>query len=311
MRTPSGAAPSPSHAPAPSDASPSADGGCDPVANPAADHDDDDSAATADDDEPKPRASEELLKKTVAQLKETLKTLGLKVGGNKSEIINRILNFQLTGLAAKEARAGTGSSKKKTKAEENRRLFAAALEAALDKAEDSATEDAALNAPRCAKAPTLVEAQYRRVLLYAEQLNASFVRMSRERAGPRSRFTGQDVIATGTTTAAELKPEHLALRGRLFEDDGSVWRIVHLDEGFSDDQHNALDGVFYDEHAAPPGVFVMYYLDGTLDPQPGIDDDFKKERYESLVATFRLLPIDDRDDSATGEEANQSKSPRK
>ena len=238
--------------------------------------------------------------KSVAALKVLLQGKGYRVASTKADMIDEYLVRE--GLRVRDPRlrdtaaaalsvAQRPASKARTKKDANRSRFVEAVEAALDKVEDSTAQSAAFQAPQLAKAPKSAQDAYRLTLCFAEQLNASFVKQSRERAGPRSRFTGQDVLPNQAGSGGHLLPEHLLLRGRLFDDDGDTWRVVAIDDGHVDIDGNQLDGVFYDEEVKE--VFVLYHLASCMNPEKS---DLESERYSSLVATFELHPIEDPDD---------------
>mmetsp|Transcript_14240 Transcript_14240/g.43121 ORF Transcript_14240/g.43121 Transcript_14240/m.43121 type:complete len:164 (-) Transcript_14240:222-713(-) len=127
------------------------------------------------------------------------------------------------------------------KKEANRRRFAEALERALEEAEEKERRD-----DRNTTAPATVERLYQLALLLAQLVNASFTKMSHERAGGRSRFVDQGVLCSSLSADNQLTEEQLSLIGRRFEDEYRIWRVLSEKENAKDNEGNILDGVFID-----------------------------------------------------------------
>jgi len=213
------------------------------------------------------------------------RAIGLKVGGVKRELIDRLVSHESTGEAALEAQKAVaeGSSKKAM----NKRRFVVAVEAALQEVEGKVYRETTSGAAKKhSKAPRTVEALFRKTLLYAEHLNARFSKLSRERTGVRSRFTGQEVHSADERPNSEITKEHRALCGRVFDDRDGRWRIVSSDDEVLDDDGIEVDGVFFDTESDPNGIFVVYYSDDVSNP--GISD-LEVERYESLLESSTFV----------------------
>ncbi|MEM7518991.1 MAG: hypothetical protein AAF368_18970, partial [Planctomycetota bacterium] len=95
-----------------------------------------------------------------------------------------------------QALSSEASTKDMLKKEANRRRFVEALQVALNEAEEKQARDArsatdTAESDSAGRGPA--DDLYKTSLLYAQLVNASFVKVSRERTGGLSRFVDQNI----------------------------------------------------------------------------------------------------------------------
>lgn len=279
------------------------------------DDEDDDGAGGDDTDDPRPNLdrgarAEELRKMTMGPLKDILKDYGLRTGGLKRDLIERIVDHENfrgaldavpTDEVELQALSSQSATKDMLKKEANRWRFISALQIALNEAEEKQARDARTTtdaAESDSAGSESLDGLYKASLLYAQLVNTSFVRVSRERTGGRNRFVDQEVLSNVSNANDNITDEHKELIGRRFQDKDGIWRVLSKKDGVQDSDGLLLDGIFFDDESQK--ITVCCYEDGLLHITT---TDLQSETYDSLLESAQLLDDDaaaDADSSLVG-----------